>query len=78
MAIVAPGGYAPDEAELQRGLEGLAGFGCSIRNYYDHDARFQRFGATDAGRAAQLHAAAADPQVEPAEGSVERIVIGCT
>ena len=64
VAIVAPGGYAPDAAALQRGLERLAGFGCSIRNFYEHDARFQRFGGSDAARAAQLHAAAADPQVD--------------
>jgi muramoyltetrapeptide carboxypeptidase len=64
IAIVAPGGYAPDDIAFNRALERLTGFGCKLRNYYQSDAKFLRFGATDAGRLAQLHAAAADPEVQ--------------
>lgn len=64
VAIVAPGGYAPDEVAVSRGIALLQAQGCKIKNYYDHAARHQRFGATDAERAGQLHAAAADPEVQ--------------
>jgi muramoyltetrapeptide carboxypeptidase len=64
VAIVAPGGYAPDEAGLQRAIDRLAAQGCAVRNYYAHGARHQRFGATDEERAAQLHDAARDPAVQ--------------
>jgi muramoyltetrapeptide carboxypeptidase len=64
IAIVAPGGYAPDDAALARGIARLEGQGCVVHNYYDADKKFQRFGGTDAARLAQLHAAARDPQVQ--------------
>ncbi|MET0961404.1 MAG: muramoyltetrapeptide carboxypeptidase [Noviherbaspirillum sp.] len=64
VAIVSPGGYAPDEAGLQRALERLVAQGCIVRNYYRHSARHYRFGATDEQRLAQLHEAARDPEVE--------------
>lgn len=64
VAIVSPGGYAPDEAGLQRALDRLSAQGCTVRNYYHHGARHQRFGATDQERIAQLHAVARDPEVE--------------
>ena len=64
VAIVAPGGYAPDEAVLQRALDRLAEQGCVVRNYYRHAARHHRFGGTDEDRAAQLHDAARDPAVQ--------------
>lgn len=64
IAIVAPGGYAPDDAAFLRGLTRLEAQGCTIHNYYDHAKRFQRFGGTDEARLAQLHAAARDPDVQ--------------
>ena len=64
IAIVAPGGYAPDEAALARGIARLQAQGATVHNYYDPEHKFQRFGGTDAGRLAQLHAAAADPHVQ--------------
>jgi muramoyltetrapeptide carboxypeptidase len=64
VAIVSPGGYAPDEGGLQRALGRLEAHGCIVRNYYEHSARHHRFGATDDERIAQLHDAARDPDVD--------------
>lgn len=64
VAIVAPGGYAADEATLSRGIALLQAQGCTVKNYYDHAARYQRFAATDIARAAQIQVAAADPEVQ--------------
>jgi muramoyltetrapeptide carboxypeptidase len=64
LAIVAPGGYAPDGDQVARGVARLEAQGCTIHNYYDHAAIFQRFGGTDEARLAQLHAAARDPDVQ--------------
>ena len=63
-AIFAPGGRAPDDADLARGIQRLEQRGCIVHNYYDPALSFQRFGGTDAGRLAQLNAAVADPQVQ--------------
>ncbi|HZW14361.1 MAG TPA: muramoyltetrapeptide carboxypeptidase [Noviherbaspirillum sp.] len=64
VAIVAPGGYAQDEQALARALERLQAQGCRVHNYYDPSRKHQRFGGTDDSRAAQLHAAAANPDVQ--------------
>ena len=64
IAIVAPGGFAPDADALHAGIARLEQQGHVVHNYYDHEARHQRFGGTDAARLAQLHAAAADPAVQ--------------
>ena len=64
VAIVSPGGYAPDPAGFERALSRLEAQGCTVRNYYRHDARHHRFGATDDERIAQLHDAARDPEVD--------------
>lgn len=64
VAVVAPGGYAPDEAAVERGIALLQQQGCTVKNFYHHVGRFQRFGAQDTQRAEQLHAAAADPEVQ--------------
>ena len=64
IAIFAPGGYAADHAALERGIERLREQGCTVHNYYDPAAIFQRFGGTDEARLAQLNAAAADPAVQ--------------
>jgi len=64
IAIFAPGGRAPDDAVLACGIARLEQRGCLVHNYYDPQHAFQRFGGTDAGRLAQLEAAAADPEVQ--------------
>lgn len=64
VAIVSPGGYAPSEDALVRGIQRLEQQGCVVHCYYDPQRKFQRFGATDNERAAQLHAAADDPDVQ--------------
>lgn len=64
IAIVAPGGAAPNPAALQAGIARLERQGFLVHNYYDDDKRHLRFGGTDAARLAQLDAAAADPDVQ--------------
>jgi muramoyltetrapeptide carboxypeptidase len=64
IAIFAPGGRAPDDSALARGIERLEQRGCIVHNYYDPEQSFQRFGGTDEGRLAQLEAAVADPDVQ--------------
>jgi muramoyltetrapeptide carboxypeptidase len=64
VAIVAPSGYAQDDLLVRRGIERLEAHGCRVRNYCDADAKYQRFGATDAARAEQIHAAVNDPDVK--------------
>jgi muramoyltetrapeptide carboxypeptidase len=64
VAIVAPGGYAPDEQAHLLAQAHLVRQGCSVRHFYDPQQKFQRFGGSDAARAAQLHAAAADAEVD--------------
>lgn len=64
VAIVAPGGYATNEAALIRAIGVLEAQGCEVRNYYDPALKFQRFGGTDTARIAQLQSAASDPEVQ--------------
>lgn len=64
VAIAAPGGCAPDNDAVQRGVARLEAHGCLVHNYYDHASIYQRFGGTDQGRLAQLYDAAADPDVQ--------------
>lgn len=64
VAIVAPGGYAPDEEEFARAIENLRLQGCRIHNYYQPREKFQRFGGTDLSRLLQLQAAANNPDVQ--------------
>lgn len=64
IALVAPGGFAPDPDAIDRGIARLEARGILVHNYYRHDARHQRFGATDDARLAQLNAAADDPDVQ--------------
>ena len=63
-AIVAPSGYAPETSDVARAISRLESFGCRVRNFYDPASKHQRFGGTDAARAAQLHAAASDPDIQ--------------
>lgn len=64
IAIVALGGYALDDAALARGIARLEQLGCVVHNYYDPAQKFERFGGTDAGRLAQLNAAASNLDVQ--------------
>jgi muramoyltetrapeptide carboxypeptidase len=64
IALVAPGGYAPEPDAITRGIARLEAQGILVHNYYKHEERHQRFGATDAERLTQLEAAAADPDVQ--------------
>ena len=64
IALIAPAGYAPEPEAIPRGVARLEAQGILVHNYYRHEDRHQRFGATDAGRLAQLEAAAADPDVQ--------------
>jgi muramoyltetrapeptide carboxypeptidase len=47
IALVAPGGYAPEPEALARGIARLEAQGILVHNYYEHDKRHQRFGGTD-------------------------------
>lgn len=64
VAIVAPSGYAPDENAYRQGIERLRAYGCMVREYHDPAGKHERFGGTDEDRVRQLHAAAADPDVQ--------------
>ncbi|WP_371765669.1 muramoyltetrapeptide carboxypeptidase [Massilia sp.] len=64
IALIAPGSYAPEPEAIPRGIARLEAQGILVHNYYKHEERHQRFGATDAERLAQLEAAAADPDVQ--------------
>lgn len=64
VGIVAPSGYVQDERELTRAITRLEASGCHVKNYYDPTSKFQRFGGTDNARAAQLHAAINDPEIQ--------------
>lgn len=63
IAVVAPSGAPLDELAVQRGLQALAQQGFAVRSYYRPEQKFQRFGASDAERLSQLHAAAINPDV---------------
>jgi muramoyltetrapeptide carboxypeptidase len=64
IAIAATGGAAPDGAAVERAIARLRGQGWLVRNYYDHGKVHQRFAGQDAERLGQLHAAAADREVQ--------------
>jgi muramoyltetrapeptide carboxypeptidase len=64
IALIAPGGYAPEPDAIPRGIARLEAQGILVHNYYKHEERHQRFAATDAERLAQLEAAVADPDVQ--------------
>ncbi|WP_151634854.1 muramoyltetrapeptide carboxypeptidase [Noviherbaspirillum aerium] len=64
VAIVAASGYAADPLAVGRATARLQEQGCRVKNFYDAESKFQRFGGTDEARIAQLHQAAADPEVD--------------
>ncbi|MFZ4692833.1 MAG: LD-carboxypeptidase, partial [Burkholderiaceae bacterium] len=64
IAIVAPSGYAIDQAAYLRAVQHLRDLGHQIHDFSTTNGRYQRFAATDAERLAQLHDAAKHPDVE--------------
>ncbi len=64
IAIVAPSGYATDQAAYQRGLQRLREQGHTVHDFSAGATRHQRFAASDNERVAQLHAAAAHADAE--------------
>ncbi len=64
IAIIAPSGYATDQAAYLRALQHLRDLGHQIHDFSAADTHYQRFAATDAERLAQLHNAAKHPDVE--------------
>lgn len=64
IAIVAPGGYAPDENAYLNTVNALVAQGCKVCSGYEPSGKFQRFGGTDEERLAHLHAAARHPDVQ--------------
>ena len=64
IGLVAASGYAINAEAVARGIENLQAQGCIVKNFSDADRKFQRFGATDDERIAQLYAAAQDPEVD--------------
>lgn len=64
VAIVSPSGYASNSEAVERGISTLQAQGCRVRNFTDASSKFQRFGASDDARIAQLYAAAQDPDVD--------------
>lgn len=64
VALVSPSGYAPDPEAVERGIATLQAQACRVRNFTDASTKFQRFGASDDARIAQLYAAAQDPEVD--------------
>lgn len=64
VAIVSPSGYAPNPEAVERGIANLQAQGCRVRNFTDASTKFQRFGASDDARIAQLYAAAQDQEVD--------------
>ena len=64
VAIVAPGGYAADEAILRHAVESFQAHGCRVHDYYQPADKFQRFGGTDQARLLQLEQATANPDVQ--------------
>ena len=64
VAIVAPGGYAPDEAAYRNAIAVLEAQGCVVHSYYDPSAKHLRFSDTDDARVEKIHQAARNPDVQ--------------
>lgn len=64
IAIIAPSGYAPNQANVTRAMERLQERGWTIKNLVDPNAKYQRFSANDVTRLAQLYQAAEDEEVD--------------
>jgi muramoyltetrapeptide carboxypeptidase len=64
IAIVAPSGYAADPVAYAHAVAHLRQQGHTVHDFTEQAEKHQRFGATDAARLAQLHAAARHPDVQ--------------
>lgn len=64
IAIVSPSGYASDPAAYEQAVARLRAQGHEVHDYTAPSEKFQRFGASDSARIAQLHAAARDADVQ--------------
>ncbi len=64
IGIVAPSGYAPDQAVVDRAVARLRADGTRVTLFCDPADKFERFGASDHQRVAQLHSAAIDPSID--------------
>lgn len=64
IAIIAPSGYAPNQANVARAIKRLRERGWLINNLVDPNEKYQRFSADDATRLAQIYQAAEDPAVD--------------
>ncbi len=64
VAIIAPSGYAPDAAKVERALSRLQARGWTVRNLVQAEDKYLRFAADDATRLSQLYQAADDPDVD--------------
>ena len=64
IGIVAPSGYAPDQTVVDRAVARLRADGVRVTLFCDPADKFERFGASDHQRVAQLHVAAVDPSID--------------
>lgn len=64
IAIVSPGGYAPDNEAVKRAITELEKQNCRVYNYYRHDKRYQRFGAKAVFQLNQIQEAIENPNVD--------------
>jgi muramoyltetrapeptide carboxypeptidase len=64
IAIVPTSGCAVDEASIERGEHLLRHHGYDVTNYYSHQQRYQRFGATDERRLQLLYEAVNNPSIQ--------------
>lgn len=64
IAIVPVSGCAVDKASIVRAEQLLRHHGFEVVNYYSHDQRYQRFGATDERRLQLLYEAVNNPSVQ--------------
>lgn len=64
IAIIAPSGYAPNQANVTRAIGRLQERGWAVKNLVNLNNKFQRFAADDATRLAQFYDAAEDEEVD--------------
>ena len=64
IGIVAPSGYAPDAVVVDRAVARLRAEGARVTLFCNPSEKFERFGARDEERVAQLHATASDPSID--------------
>ena len=64
IGIVAPSGYASEPMAVDRAVTRLRAAGAHVTLFCHPADKFERFGASDQERVAQLHAAANDPAID--------------